>query len=165
MIRNLAAIVLTALLLTGCWDEPETGPVEIIYGRDSGTFCKMIISDPRFAAEIREGKGKKVYKFDDIGDAIHWLKGVTWKQTPETEFWVMDMATGKKWLDARKVWYLPGQHSPMEYGYGAMSEQSAGTISFSDMRKAVLARGATSRCETPNHPDEPHAHDDGQIKQ
>lgn len=167
MIRKLLGIVSLSVVLGGCWGEPETGPVDIKYGREAGEYCGMIISDPRFAAEIRKGKGEEILKFDDIGDAIHWLKDAPWKETKETEFWVRDMDTGKKWLDARSVQYLSGQHSPMEYGFGAIEAARDGSMTFGEMRKSVIARGSTSRCETPSrtHTSEPHGHSDAPAKE
>ncbi len=146
--KNL--LMLLGLMLAGCTGEPQTGPAEIRYDRETCDYCRMIISDPRFAAEIRRGKGSEVFMFDDIGDAIHWLKRAGWKKTGETEFWVRDMKTGTKWLDARKVWYLPGQHSPMAYGYGAFAEKSDDAVSFEEMRKAVIAKGSSAYCDTPD---------------
>jgi nitrous oxide reductase accessory protein NosL len=150
--RQIFTSIGFAVLLGGCWGEPETGPVEIRYGREVGEYCQMIISDPRYAAEIRRAKGEKVFKFDDIGDAIHWLKLKKWELTPELEIWVRDMNTGKKWLAARKVFYRPDQHSPMEYGFGAVEEKVAGVVDFDEMRKRVIAHGSTTRCEPSDHP-------------
>ena len=155
MFKNLVLAVALPIMLAGCWGGDETGPVDIKYDREVCQYCKMIISDPRFAVEVRQGKGKEVFKFDDMGDAVHWLKLAPWKETAETEIWVRDMTTGKKWLEAKKAWYVSGQHTPMEYGYGAVAEKRAKAVSFEEMRKLVLIHGSTTRCETP---DEPHKH-------
>jgi nitrous oxide reductase accessory protein NosL len=160
MIRKAILFVSMTLMLTGCWGEAETGPVDVKYNRETCEYCRMIISDPRFTTEIRKEKSGKVFKFDDMGDAVHWLNIAKWKVTAETEIWVRDMTTGKKWLDARKVFYLSGQHSPMEYGYGAVAEKTKDTVSFEEMQKAVIARGSTTRCDTPDYPNSLHTHDD-----
>ena len=143
---QLLCALFAALLLSGCWGEPDTGPVEIKYGRDSCDFCRMIISDPRYAAQIRGGPRHKAYKFDDIGDAMHFLKMQDWKDDPKLEIWVMDVDAGKTWLDARKANYVQGMKSPMNYGFGAVAEARDGTISYEEMRKTVLNSVATSRC-------------------
>jgi nitrous oxide reductase accessory protein NosL len=161
MIKKTATFASMLFILAACWQEPESGPVDIKYDREACEYCRMIISDPRFATEIRQGRGKQVFKFDDIGDAMHWLNKAPWKETAETEIWVRDMNTGKKWLNARKVYFLAGQHSPMEYGYGAIAENRQGALEFEEMRKAVIAHGSTTRCDTPNHlADAEHLHDD-----
>ncbi len=168
MIRKTAIVTLLAFALSSCWEEQQSGPVEIHYGRETGEYCGMIISDPRFAAEVRQAKGSKIYKFDDIGDVIHWLKIASWKPTAETEIWVRDMKTGTKWLDARKVFYVGGQHSPMEYGYGAVAEMEPGAVTYEEMKKAVIAHGSTTRCDTPERaPDnnhDGHTHEDAPVR-
>ncbi len=154
--------LLSGLTIAGCTGESQTGPVDIRYDRETCDYCRMIISDPRFATEIRQVKGSEVFMFDDVGDAIHWLKHAEWKETPDTEIWVRDMKTGTRWLDARKSWFLPGQHSPMAYGYGAFTEKSDAAVSFEEMRKAVIARGSSAYCDTPDldgHQNS-HTHDD-----
>lgn len=163
MIKKYTLFVFIAFILSGCWGEPETGPVDVKYDRETCEYCRMIISDPRYVTEIRKAKGGKVFKFDDMGDAVHWLNIAKWKVTAETEIWVRDMKTGKKWLDARKAFYLSGQHTPMEYGYGAIAEKVEGAVSFEEMRKAVIEHGSTTRCDAPEHPDTLHSHDDAPL--
>lgn len=50
-----------AILLASCNTASE--PIRI--GKDHCGYCKMLVTDPRFGAELVTGKGK-VYKFDDI---------------------------------------------------------------------------------------------------
>jgi nitrous oxide reductase accessory protein NosL len=125
------------------------GPEEIVFGRDVCAMCGMIISDHRFAAEIRGGPRGELAKFDDIGDAVNWLETQTWKSTHLSEFWVMDWESGAKWLDARTARYLPDVISPMDYGYAAVAREQERTVGFSAMAKAALAKGVSSRCPPP----------------
>ena len=56
----------------------------------------MMLSDPRFAAQIRyfpQDKRSKVVKFDDFGCAMLWLEDQPWKQDQATEIWVADHRT------------------------------------------------------------------------
>jgi len=62
MRRLLPLFFLLLLLFAGC--RPK-GPVAIEYGQDICAFCKMIIADPRFGAEVITKTGK-VYKFDSV---------------------------------------------------------------------------------------------------
>jgi len=139
------AAVLTAPL-AAC--KPKSGPEPIHYDREVCEMCNMIISDPRFAAEIRAPDGS-LHKFDDIGDAVHWLIRQDWGKAGKApkEFWVMDMNDGKTWLDARKAWYVPGKTTPMDYGFGAVPEKVPGALGFAEMKKKVIARGLSSRCQ------------------
>lgn len=129
----------------GCTPQSE-GPEDIRYGREKCHICGMIISEAAYASEIRGGADKALYKFDDIGDAVNWLVEQNWKDDPGIEFWVMNAENGSQWLDAREVWYRSGVVSPMDYGFAAIPAQEAGAVSFEVMKKAVIARGLTSRC-------------------
>ncbi len=146
---KLLLVALAVLMLAGCNDENATGPVEIKYDREVCEYCKMIISDPRFAAEVRLKKGATVFKFDDLGGAVLWLETKKQSETPETEIWVRDMKTGTKWLDAKKAYYLGKQHSPMDYGFGAVESKQNGSLNFTQMRQRVIAHGSTSYCAPP----------------
>lgn len=133
-------------LVAACNSEPQTGPVPIAYGRDTCDLCGMIISDPRFATQIRGGPGHKAYKFDDMGDAVHFLERQKWKNDADVEIWVMDAETGKTWLDARKAFYVEGMQSPMAHNFGAVAGERPGAVSFDDMKAKVLSRRASNFC-------------------
>jgi len=148
LLGGLAALALAAPLLAGC--KEKKGPEPIRYDREACEICNMIISDPRFAAEIRDPDGN-IHKFDDIGDAIHWMENQPWFKAGEKpkEFWVMNFRDGKTWLDARNAWYVPGQHSPMDYGFGAVPQKEPGAVSYAEMYRRVIEKGIHSRCIIP----------------
>jgi nitrous oxide reductase accessory protein NosL len=142
MMRLPARILLlgaAALFLAACSREPETGPVELKWDRDTCKRCSMAISDRHYAVQVRGGPKNQVFKFDDIGCAVHWLKDQPWAGDPATEIWVTDFRSGK-WLDARSAHYVAGKTTPMAYGYGATSEASPGSIGFEEVRKQLLAK-------------------------
>ena len=64
-----AAIIICLISLSSC----TSGPEPIKPGKDNCHFCKMTISDVRFGAELITKKGK-VYKFDDAGCLLHFIK-------------------------------------------------------------------------------------------
>ena len=53
------------LCITVFFSSCNTGPEKIRQGKDQCAFCKMTITDIKFAAEIVTTKGK-IYKFDDV---------------------------------------------------------------------------------------------------
>ena len=137
------AAALSACGHSGAWPE---GMAEIKWDRDTCTRCSMVISDRRFAAEMRGGEKGIVFKFDDIGCAMFWLrdkaKDFPWMAEPATRLWVADASgKGDKWLDARKAHYGSGAMSPMGYNFSARSYAEAGTQGFEEMRQHVLAKG------------------------
>ncbi len=145
---DLAGLVVLALvlLLSACSGDPPTGPVPIKYGRDTCDFCRMVISDPRFAAQVRGGPGHKAYKFDDIGEGLVWLGMQAWKDDANVEIWVNDMATGKTWLDARLAYYVQVKMSPMGFNYGALKQSKPGALSFDEYRKVISKSPAALLC-------------------
>lgn len=67
--KNLILFIVLFGLLTAC--SPE--PVPIQFGHDACDFCKMIIMDPKFGAELVTTKGK-AFKFDDVNCLINFAE-------------------------------------------------------------------------------------------
>ncbi|MDP1613251.1 MAG: protein NosL [Sulfuritalea sp.] len=137
------AAALSACGHSGAWPEGMAG---ITWDRDTCVRCSMVISDRRFAAEMRGGEKSIVFKFDDIGCAVFWMrdkaKDFPWMAEPATRLWVADAAgSGDKWLEARKAHYAGGKMSPMGYNYSARAYAEAGSQGFDEMRQHVLAKG------------------------
>lgn len=144
-LASILAIFLT-LILAACSEEPPTGPVPIKYGRDTCDFCRMIISDPRFATQVRGGPGHKAYKFDDIGEALVYLSLQPWKDEANVEIWVMDVDKGKTWLAAKDAHFVPVGISPMGFNYGAISKPRAGSLPFPEFREKAMKSKAAELC-------------------
>jgi nitrous oxide reductase accessory protein NosL len=130
----LLTLVLGALLLA-CGD-PTQGPARIVWGRAACEHCQMVISDKRFAAQIR--LAGRVHRFDDPGCAFTWLDSLPDGEAP-TELWVMD-EDRQEWIDARTASYRPGQRTPMAYGFGAVAKPEEGALDFDAFRGALRAR-------------------------
>ncbi|MEZ5840928.1 MAG: hypothetical protein R3D02_11080 [Hyphomicrobiales bacterium] len=142
--KAVAFVVLAGV--AGCNSEEKTGPVAVKFGRDGCDYCRMIISDPRFAAQIRGGPKHKTFNFDDIGDAVLFLDEQPWKDDADVEFFVMDVETGKTWLDARAAYFLTDQVSPMAFGFGAVADARPGAVTFAEMSKRVVVAGSPHLC-------------------
>ncbi len=137
------AAALTACGQSGAWPD---GMAEIKWDRDTCSRCSMVISDRRFAAQIRGGGKSTAFKFDDIGCAVIWMRDkqqdYPWLTEAATRFWVADVASsGDKWLDARKAHFAGGKTSPMGYNYGAIAYAEAGALDFGEMSSHVLVKG------------------------
>lgn len=143
--RAMIALLAVTPFVVACKPTRE-GPEEVRWGRETCAICGMIISDPRFGAEVRGGPDKELVKFDDIGDALHWWREQPWCQEPDVEIWVRDYETGSRWLDAREVRYVMGVVSPMDYGFAAVERSGPDTLSFDEMYAEVVKIGLTSRC-------------------
>lgn len=149
MERRDFLLLSAGVLLAGCGKKghwPE-GMAEIKWDRDTCVRCNMVISDPRFAAEMRGGEKDTVFKFDDVGCFVFWLRDKAalhpWMAEAATRMWVADSndLRGQTWLDARTAHYLPGRLSPMGYNFAAVREAAPGSVTFDEMRAQVLAKG------------------------
>lgn len=147
---SVAGLSLTplAFALSACgkseWPE---GMAEIKWDRETCPRCSMVISDRRFAAQLRGGPKDMVVKFDDIGCFTFWirdnLKAYPWLNDPATRMWVADVTSKGKdviWLDPRKAQYIT-RTSPMGYNFGAVAHPQMGSLDFEGMRQHVLAKG------------------------
>jgi len=138
----LYKLLLLAFLLSGCSGQDATGPVEVRWDRDTCTRCAMAVSDRYSAAQVRgapAGQATRVYTFDDIGCAVIWLDGQSWKDDARTEIWVAEMHTGN-WIDARTAQYVTGKITPMDYGLGAQREALPGSLDFTQAMKHIYAK-------------------------
>ncbi|MGD8306016.1 MAG: nitrous oxide reductase accessory protein NosL [Ignavibacteria bacterium] len=59
--KNIFGIVLLSILISYCGSDPEA----IHYGQDECEFCRMLITDDKYGAELITDKGK-IYKFDSM---------------------------------------------------------------------------------------------------
>jgi len=138
----LAAALLSACKPKGNWPE---GMKPIIWDRDICARCSMVISDRRFAAEISGATNGAVFKFDDIGCAMLWLRDKAtdypWSAEPATRIWVADLASKGNhviWLNARAAHYV-NKTSPMGYNFGAHAQPKADAVDFQAMLERVWA--------------------------
>src|SRR6266540_3325651 len=65
-------VLIPLLLISWGCGTPSLKPVEI-EATDMCSFCRMAVSEPRYAAEIVD-REENVYKFDDIGCMVRFLK-------------------------------------------------------------------------------------------
>lgn len=144
-----ALAVLAVLLFAGCAVEPR--PIHI--GSEECAHCRMVISEPRFAAQALTTRGM-AYKFDSIECMADFLAG---PEAPEAErlhsTWVADFSEPGRWIPADDAYFLYAEalRTPMGMGLAAFAaEKEAGehaavlegrTLRWSDVRALVAAEG------------------------
>ncbi|RKZ53619.1 MAG: protein NosL [Candidatus Parabeggiatoa sp. nov. 3] len=133
--QHLIYLFSIIVLLTGCYND-NTGPTEIKWDRHTCERCRMVLSDKHFAVQVRGGPKNQVYLFDDLGCAVHWLNKQKWEAN---EIWIADYRNGE-WLDARKAYYVAGQTTPMDFGFGAVAAPVSGSVDFETAKTAVLSK-------------------------
>lgn len=104
------------------WPTQRTGPEPIVYGRDACAHCRMHISQPGFAGEVRDHIGV-LTKYDDVGCMLQAMVAMH-REIPEA--WVEDHDGGEfvPLLTAHLVRSDTGG-TPMGYGIVAFANEEA----------------------------------------
>jgi copper chaperone NosL len=111
------SIIIVFVLFVSCSKEPQA----IIYNEDNCSYCKMIISDQRYGAEVITTKGKN-YKFDSIECMAAFVQSD--ENTVEIHsLWVIDFNNPGIFVDAEKAFYLHSEllKSPMGLNFSSFS--------------------------------------------
>ncbi len=106
------------------WPTQRVGPQSIVYGRDACAHCRMHISQPGFAGEVRDHNGM-LTKYDDVGCMLQAMVAMR-REIPEA--WVEDHDGGGfvPLLTAQLVRGDTGD-TPMGYGIVAFANEAAAT--------------------------------------
>jgi copper chaperone NosL len=128
-------IALGALGLSAC--APPEGPQPIVYDREPCAHCRMLISEPRFAAQL-ESQAGEVLSFDDPGCLLAELAT---RSSDVRALWFHHHREDR-WLDGEHVGFLEVGQSPMGYGLAAVEVGTPGALSLAQARERVAARDA-----------------------
>lgn len=102
------------------------GPQPIRFGEDACDNCRMIISDPRFGAQLVTDKGK-AFKFDDISCYWKYKKNQKLTDTDIAHSLVVDYHHPKTMIDANNACILRAESikSPMSSKLAAIGQDKA----------------------------------------
>jgi copper chaperone NosL len=124
--KSLLALGMVLLGVVGgvvfLWPSQRTGSEPIEYGRDACAHCRMHLSQPGFAGELRDTNGV-LTKYDDIGCMLQAMVSLH-HEVPEA--WVEDHDGGGflPLLSARLV-RSDRIETPMGYGIVAFKDEDA----------------------------------------
>jgi copper chaperone NosL len=110
------------LLFLVCCETSKFKPVAIA-PEDMCAYCKMAISEKRYAAELIDSEGQ-AFKFDDIGCMLNFTKSK--KTTAKiVAYFVMDFDE-RQWTKAEGAYYVRSAEitAPMNGGIIAFKNQS-----------------------------------------
>jgi copper chaperone NosL len=137
---------LSTLGACGKDDRWPEGMQPLKWDRDTCVVCNMVISDRRFAGEMRGGPKNTVFKFDDPGCIALWLNdkaaAYPWMREPATRLWVADVNSRGQdvnWLDGLKAQFVT-KTSPMGFNFGAVAHAQAGSVDFPTMCEHVVTK-------------------------
>ena len=143
----LASVLVIAAGLTGCGG----GPPEIAWNSETCDFCRMTISERRFAAAATTATGRTV-RFDAIECLAGWV--LAQPQGPRA-IWVTDAERPGTLIpvDNARFFRLASGHSPMGKGFIAVAatrdlplmaaKYGEGPLTWDQIRVIVRREGAT----------------------
>jgi len=124
---NARSLLAVCALVIACDD--ATRPVEPVWGKQACSHCAMLLSDPRFGAELTTEAGER-YFFDDPGCMAAFVRD----RSPRVRaMWVHQ---GSTWIDAKSARFERAA-SPMDYGFAASKN---GTATWADVEAAATKR-------------------------
>jgi copper chaperone NosL len=127
--KGLAATAIVFLSFGASCSSP--GPEPIAINKDNCDYCKMTISNIRFATELKTSKGR-VFKFDDMACLLNYKKENA--NTTSAKCYISDYLVPNALLKADSLFYISGEAigSPMGGNIAAFSN--------SDSAQAYLVR-------------------------
>ena len=131
-VRSLLRAFAAAGLLAACG--PAEGPEPIAWDQEPCAQCRMLISDPAFAAQLRVEDGS-VESFDDPGCLL-----ARQGDRRAREVWFHHLRE-ERWIPGDQVAFVPVPRTPMGYGLGAVDAGSEGALDLAAARARVAERG------------------------
>lgn len=131
VVRGIAVL----LVLTSC-QQRALDPVAI-EATDMCSFCRMTISDKRYAAELIDDE-ERVFKFDDIGCMTNFIKQNR-NDVPTAALFVMDFES-REWMKAEDAFYVRSAElkTPMSHGLAAFKNKSSAETAVAKYNGALL---------------------------
>lgn len=139
--RYLLASIAITCLLAAC--AREDGPDPIAYDREPCAYCRMLISDPAFAAQLQLADRATV-SFDDPGCLMLYRD----ERAPAVRAAWFHHARDDRWIPASDVGFVPVPHSPMDYDLGAVDAATEGAIPLEEAVQQVRTHGNERRHES-----------------
>lgn len=146
LLRSL--LLLTSLALAACGPR---GPAAIELGQESCGYCRMVVDDARFAAQLISARGK-THVFDSIECMASYDVANEKSGNAPRGRWVSDFRAPGSWLRAEDALYMQGirSRSPMGYSLAAFAPASdtaalarelGGRVMRWNEVRALVARG------------------------
>ncbi|MEB2346960.1 MAG: hypothetical protein OZ948_19785 [Deltaproteobacteria bacterium] len=126
------------LLLAACG--PPEGPQPIAWDREPCAHCRMLISEPGFAAQLQLRDGS-VESFDDPGCLFARLDA---RPGHVHALWFHHLREDR-WLPGDGVAFVRVAPTPMDFGFGAVDPGTPGSFPLEAVRAELRARAADAR--------------------
>lgn len=110
---------ITLLFVSGCGGDPEP----INYGHDECEFCRMLITDNRYGAELVTDK-EKIFKFDAVECMVEFAMVKNFVGDTNQKFLVTDFAQPETFIDAANAFYVQNEKFRSPMGLNVMAFDS-----------------------------------------
>lgn len=121
-----AAVVVVGLRGLVKWGNAlPDGPEPIAWDRVACARCRMLVSEPAFAAQLQTRRGE-VLPFDDPGCLLLHLE----EEHPEVHAIYLHHRHEERWLPRERVAFVLSGPSPMGYDLGAVERGQAGALDW-----------------------------------
>jgi len=130
--------VTALILLNSC----NPGPEPIKLGIDNCTYCKMTVTDSRFASEIVTKKGK-VFKFDDAHCLLSYLHNGQIQKKEVRDIYFADFSDSHSLVNSSKAIFLQSEalRSPMNGNIVAFTNEEIVKQAMKDFPGKILQLG------------------------
>ena len=125
-----------AILFLACTNTDR--PAKLVYDHVACDSCGMVVSDPRFAAQLVTHDGQRS-QFDDPACLFHYVQD---HAPPIAHAWFHDSRhpdDPNAWLDWQQVAFVEQAGAPMDGGVAAVPV-GAGAMSFSEASAKIFAK-------------------------
>lgn len=112
-------LLFVLLILSACSKSPEP----ISYGQDECVYCRMLITDNRYGAEIVSGKGK-TYKFDSLECLVGFALEKNLIGDETHRFFVTNFSHPGDFTNARNANYVHNENFKSPMGLNVMAFES-----------------------------------------
>lgn len=119
---------------------PPDGPQPISWDREPCAHCRMLISDPSFAAQLHTADGA-IESFDDPGCLFARLEA----RQPRVHALWFHHRHEERWLPGDEVAFVRTTPTPMDFGFAAVDPGTPGSISSAEVREELRARSEAAR--------------------
>lgn len=129
----IARCSLMSLLVFAACDD-MTRASEPVWNKQACAHCHMLLSEPRYAAQLVTRTGERLY-FDDVGCMASFMAKAA---TNVAHAWVH---VAGKWSPIASARFARSASTPMGFGFVA---DNAGSLDFSAVERAVSEKTSTS---------------------
>jgi len=139
--RLALPVIAVAAVTFAVWASTRApdGPVEPRWDHERCARCSMLISEPRFAAQLQRDDGR-VLHYDDPG-CLLLHEGEERGALADAHAVWFHHASEPRWLSLGEVGFVPVANTPMDFGFGAVDRTDrAGALAVDVTEERIRAR-------------------------